>query len=237
MSNDHSGREESDKYCIAPDSVNQWLAGSPWRRLAVLGDNVKRGSGQLVPGYRRRSWAQRVAEHLRSQQPDLLVFNPGRRDMAITGVRAQHLASALGFGPDLAAMWCGGHEIFTQPFDADVIETEITRIVVALRRQRCEVVLVGPLDFTWSPHIPGELKSPMRRLLQLIAARVSEVALHHGTLHTNLMSLPAALDGSIFNHGSRYLNSRGHAIVTTEVLRCLATHLGNLLTAAGDSPA
>jgi hypothetical protein len=219
--------EENDQYCVARKVADQWLAGSPWRRLAVLGDNVTRSSGQWVPGYRRLSWAQRTVQHLMSQQPDLAVFNRGRRDMPIAEVRAQQLRPVLDFKPDLTAVWCGGHEIFSRSFDADAIEMEVKRIVVALHRQRCEVILVRPLDFTWSPHIPAELKSPMRQLLHLISARESEVALHHGALYANLVSHPAALDGSTFNHGSRYLNSRGHAIVATEVLRCLAARLGN----------
>jgi hypothetical protein len=217
MSNDSPAAEENQ--------ADQLLAGSPWQRLAVLGDNVRRGSGQPVPGYRRRTWAQLTAEHLLHHQPDLIVFNPGRRDMPMAEVRAQQLASALDFGPDLTAIWFGGHEIFSRSFDADVIETEITRIVVALRHQRSEVILVGPLDFAWSSHIPAELKSPMRQRLHILSCRANEVALHHGAVHVDLMSLPAALDRSNFNQGSRYLNSRGHAVVSAEVVRRLATLL------------
>lgn len=235
--NDHDcWAEKNDRHCVADDLADQWLAGAPWRRLAVLGDNVRRGSGQAVPGYRRRSWAQRVAKHLRRQQPDLVEFNPGRRHMPAADIRAQQLATALGFEPDITAMWCGGDEIFSQPFDADVIETEITRIVMALRRQRSEVIIVGPADFTWSTHIPEQLKSPMRQLLNIVSARANEVALHHGSLHVNLVSHPSALDGSIFNHESRYLNSRGHAIVAAEVIRRLAVHLGNCVDCGEDRP-
>jgi hypothetical protein len=219
--------EENDPYCATSDSAERWLSGSPWRRLAVLGDNAARGSGQPMPGYRRRPWARRLAEQLRSQQPDLLYLNHGRRDMVLAEVRTQQLGHALAFEPDLAAIWCGGNEIFSPSFDADAIETELTRIVVALRRLRCEVILVGPVDLTYSSHIPVKLKKPMRAMLYLISDRESEVALRLGALYANLASHPAALNGSIFNRESRYLNSRGHAIAATEVLRCLAVRLGN----------
>ncbi|HEX6471601.1 MAG TPA: SGNH/GDSL hydrolase family protein [Streptosporangiaceae bacterium] len=204
-----------------------WLKNAPWKRFVVLGDGHARGPSASIPRYGNLSWSRWVADQLKRQQAELLYLNLARRDALIPRVRATQLQHALTFRPDLAAVMCGGADPMRDSFCADAVETELTRIIVALRDIQCDVVIVGLLDFTRSGRIAPDLRGPLLERLRQLTERMEAVALRFGALHVDIAAHPAAPDPAMLGADGRQLNRRGHAVVAGEVARRLGRHLGN----------
>lgn len=222
-------REALDPHCLTVEQADAMLAGSPWTRFAVLGDSLAEGLGDEVPGYRDRSWADRVAAALERQRPaEFAYLNLGRRDLFTEQVRATQLQPALDFQPDLVLLVAGGSDIARRGFgEGEDVQADCDAIVAALRAAGAEVVTATIFDVTTSPLVPDERKAPLRRRLEDLAARIRAVAAAHGTLHADLAAHPAAGDRDIYSADLRHANRRGHAIAAAGVIRRLGERLGN----------
>src|SRR5215211_3749346 len=71
-------QEIADPHCLSDSDAADLLRGAPWRRFAVMGDSFAEGVGGPCPGYADVPWAERVAEALRANQPDLAYLNTGK---------------------------------------------------------------------------------------------------------------------------------------------------------------
>lgn len=219
--------ERNDPFCAAPEMAAHWLLGASWKRFMVLGDGLAQEVGETLPGYVNLPWPRRVAEQLERLQPGLIYLNLGKRDLSAAKVRAQQLKRALAFEPDLTAVSCGGVDILRRFFDADAVETELTRIVATLRSTNSDVIIIGAFDITHACHISEDAKNSLRERLHVLAERARSVALNLGAIHVNLTAHPVSINESVYAATGWSLNSRGHAIVATEIMRRLAVHLGN----------
>ncbi|MFH8559999.1 SGNH/GDSL hydrolase family protein [Streptomyces sp. NPDC017988] len=162
------------------------LEGAAWRRFIVLGDAGAKGRGSARGRSSPVSWADRVAETLRSARPDLAYLNLGRRGHSAAQVRAKQLAKALAFRCDLAAVVAGGHEALRDPFDVDATEAELHRIVGPLRDSGADVITLGWYSPSLLAPASREHTSGLRERLRLLAERTREVALQHGALHVDV---------------------------------------------------
>lgn len=217
--------EAADAYCLRSGEAEALLARAPWRRFVALGDSVAEGPGDPLTGYRKQPWLDRVAAALASQQPTLFYRNLGRRGLTAAEVRARQLESALALAPDLAVVAAGGNDILAQSYDADAIEAELERMVVALRGRGAAVLTVGLFDITRSDAIPNHMKAPLRTRLLLLAGLTRRVAERHGALHLDFTSHPASADAGIYSSDRIHLNSRGHAIAAAATVRSLGAYL------------
>lgn len=226
--------EAADRYCLPEREAVRLLAGAPWRRFVVLGDSIAEGVGDAIPGYRPLPWADRVTAVLRGQVPDLGYTNLGVRGQRAAQVGASQLEPALrlcadgtpGTFPSLSAVICGGNDMFDMLFDAERVEAELDRMVSALRAHG-DVITMGLLDITHSPHRPPGPVEPLRTRLRDLGELTARVAARHGALHVPASGYPAdALAGPrIYSADWIHLNSRGHALVATQTIRRLADHL------------
>ncbi|MDH6131841.1 lysophospholipase L1-like esterase [Kitasatospora sp. MAA4] len=225
--------ETTDPHCIADDDAARLLEGAPWRRLVVLGDSI--AEGRLVgpcPGYRTRSWPDRLAAALQTAQPKSAYLNLGRRDLVAAEIRSQQLGKALAFRPDLAAVVAGGNDMLRRSFDPDATEAELSRIIGPLRDAGADVITLGLYDVSQSPLVPEQHRAGLRQRLRQLSERTRALALRHGAIHVDLTNHPAGSDRGIYNADGRHANARGQAIAAAAVLRRLAEHL-NAARAAG----
>lgn len=219
--------ERNDPFCATPEQAENWLLGAPWKRFVVLGDGLAQETGEPLSGYADLPWPRRVAEQLERSQPGLVYLNLSKRNLSAARVRAQQLERALAFQPDLAAVSCGGVDIFRHFFDADAVETELTRIAATLRGINSDTIIIGLFDIAHACHVPEEAKNPIRERLQVLAERTRSVALSLGAFHVDLTAHVMSVEDSAYAKTGWRLNSRGHAIAATEIMRRLAVHLGN----------
>ncbi|MBK1785470.1 SGNH/GDSL hydrolase family protein [Prauserella sp. ASG 168] len=203
------------------------LSGSPWRRVAVLGDSVAEGVGDLVDGYPPRPWADRVVSVLRAHNPTLEYLNLGKRGLLAEEVSRFQLSPALAFRPDLAVVTCGGNDMLRRSYDPGAVDVVLTAMVRALRESGAAVVTLGLFDISASPVLAPEVADGLRRRLHELSHRTREVARRTGAWHVDLTSHPASAEASIYSADGIHVNGRGHAIAATQTLRLLAGHLAS----------
>jgi lysophospholipase L1-like esterase len=218
-------REWADPH-VANDEELGRLLGVGWERVVVLGDSIAAGVREPSPGYRDLSWSDRLAAGLALAWPGAVVHNLGLRDLTASEVRETQLEEALALGPDLAIVAAGGNDLLRREFDPDVVGEELSGILGPLRAAGADLLTFDLLDNTGTGLIPERFVAVLRdRLTQLAdATRAASTAV--GGWHAPLRSHPAASDGDIFARDGLHLNARGHAIVGTELARCLGAARG-----------
>ncbi|MGW7068707.1 SGNH/GDSL hydrolase family protein [Streptomyces sp. NPDC054855] len=216
--------ELQDPHLLTAEEVTAQLQGAPWTRYAAIGDSIVAGIREPVEGYADLSWADRVAAGLRRINPKLEYHNFGVRDLSAADIRASQLDPALDFEPDIAIVVAGGNDLLGKHFDTTAVEKEQVRIVSALRSRGCTVVTMGLFDNTWTPFVADKYKAIMKQRLQQFSDLTQAVTQRMGGLHVDLPVNPAGKE-PIFATDGLHLNTRGHAVVATEVIRTLGEHL------------
>jgi lysophospholipase L1-like esterase len=215
-------REGEDPYVAGDGALAALLAGVRWRRVVALGDSIVQGVRDAVPGYRNRSWVDRVGAALRLAEPAAEVHNLGWRDLTAAQVRAAQLGPALALAPDLALVVAGGNDLLRRGFDPGALHADLVSIVAPLRMAGAEVLTMDLWDITVSAHVAPRYRDVMRERLEDYVSVARAVAAEQDTIHVRLREHPAATDPSVFASDGLHLNARGHAIVAAEVVRALA---------------
>jgi hypothetical protein len=208
-----------------PDSPQPGLPPNvPWQRLAVIGDTFTAQTGSRGQARVRQSWADKVSAELRRRQPDLAYLNLSKQDFASSQVRVRQLQRLLAFSPDLAAICYGYDDAASDSFDIGRFESELVRILLALRHTDCTVLLIGIFDIT-DPHAPNARKTQLWQRIESICSRTSAVATRFGAIYVD-MAARVMRDGAVActDDGMR-LNSHGHEIIASETIRQLDDYL------------
>jgi GDSL-like Lipase/Acylhydrolase family len=212
MSRSPSDRSQPD---LPPDA--------PWQRFAVIGDTFtahtrSRGQTQV-----RQPWADTVSAELRRRQPNLAYLNLSKQNFASSQVRVGQLQRLLAFSPDLAAICYGYDDVVSDSFDIGRFESELVRILLALRHIDCTVLLIGIFDIT-GPHAPNARKTQLWQRIESICSRTPAVATRFGAIYVD-MAARIMRDGAACTDDGERLNSRGHEIIASETIRQLDNYL------------
>jgi lysophospholipase L1-like esterase len=213
--------ETQDPYCLTDADADAVLQGAPWRRFVVLGDSLAEGLGEPTPGYRSIPWADRTHEALLRQQPELAYLNLGLRDLLAGEIREQQVTPALEFTPDLAAVVCGGNDMFRSSFDPDKVEAEIEGIIAPLRESGAQVVTYCLMNITKAFPRLAFLEPKLDALNQ----RIRLVADRNQALLVDMWEHPACSDPGLFASDKVHSSMRGHAVLGSETIRRLGEHL------------
>jgi lysophospholipase L1-like esterase len=240
MSEDQQGPSEADDpyleaddpYLLPGKEADALLRDAPWIRFAAVGDSTAAGITEAFPGYATRSWFDRVDERLRIAQPSLVQLNLGRSRALAAQVRAEQLAAAVAFAPDLTVVLSGGNDILQRQFDPDATAGEIASVVSALVDAGSTVVMTGVFDITNSPYVPERYRQVMSERIAQLSAVIASIARQFDVLHAALGEHPAGTE-AIYSTDGLHLNARGQAILATEVMRCLGRQL---MPAGPDGP-
>lgn len=214
--------EAVDPYYLSAEQADELLAKAPWDRFLVMGDSLAEGLGEASPGYRFLPWPGRTREALARRRPGLAYLNIGLHDLLAVEVRERQLAPALEFQPDLAAVVCGGNDLFPPEFDPDGVEGEVDTIIGALRQQGATVFTYRLMNIVSA--YPVELEFLTPRLKEL-NDRVAAVAARHGALVVDMWDHPGCADRTMYSSDLLHASMRGHALLAGETIRRLGRHL------------
>ncbi|WP_408637749.1 SGNH/GDSL hydrolase family protein [Nocardia bovistercoris] len=222
MSDNTIHTEATDPMLLGPDAANELLAGAPWRRFAAVGDSLALGVGDPSPGYRDIGWSDRLAEILTGVRPDLEYLNTGKIGATVDQVLEHQLHPVLDFRPDLVHISCGGNDLF-QPGGLDRLPKRLDRLFEAVASTGALIFAFTIAD-VWNT----ERMAAMRRMREPMAALnaiVRELATRYDALLVEFWDHPLRLRPEIMSADLIHFTTGGHAVVTSEVVRALSTHV------------
>jgi hypothetical protein len=196
------------------------LPGAAWHRLVILGGAQTGLVTDPRHGRRGRCWPDRLVRRLREVRPQLAFANLGRRELTASKIRATQLAAALEFRPDLAVVAARAAAPAGAEPDIDGTETELARVVAALRAAGSTVVILSRPDAPAGRPVPAAAGA-------LFAERTRTLSVRFGTGYVDVPAMPAMPAGGTAVHGPDgcRLTVLGHALVAAELVRELNRHL------------
>src|SRR4029079_12349103 len=90
-----------------------------FRRYVALGDSTTEGMDDPRPDGTYRGWADRLAERLTQDNPNLLYANLAVRGRRTYQVREEQLGPALALEPDIATVVAGLNDLLHRRYDPD----------------------------------------------------------------------------------------------------------------------
>ncbi len=187
-----------------------------WKNYVAIGDSFTEGLNDPGPDGQFRGWADRLAELLTVQQPELRYANLAVRGKYLDQVVADQLPFALSSGADLVSFCAGGNDILKPGGDPDVIAECYERGVAQLRAAGSEVLIFTGFDTRPTPvlrHVRGRIAT-YNGHLRAIADR-------HDCLVVDIWSMRALQDPRAWSPDRLHLAPEGHrrvALRTAEVL-------------------
>jgi hypothetical protein len=214
--------EFDDPHCLASGAAEALLAGAPWRRLLVLGDSIAVHAGDPVPGFARRTWADRLAAALRPAA----YRNLGVAGARCAEIRADQLAAAVDFDPDLAILAAGANDAMRRSFAPAAVERDLAAMAAALTRSGALLVTFGCFDLGRSAAVPAGERAALSIRLRTLGRLTESVTRHHGGVHVDFADHPAQSDGGgVLSADQIHIDARGHAVVAASLVRALAAGL------------
>jgi lysophospholipase L1-like esterase len=223
VTEDHA-REMADPHCLSGEAASELLRGAPWRRFAVMGDSYAEGVGDPSLGYADVAWPQRVADALRSVQPQLEYLNTGQRGLRAAQVRQTQLDRVLAFEPDLVNVACGGNDLLCRTPDLDAAQAEMEAIYLALRGQGAHIFACTVVNvFDAFPELAG-----FRDLVAALNDRIRTVAERHGATLVEMWDHPVRASSTLLSSDGMHFAMHGHAVLAAEIIRGLAGSLARI---------
>ena len=177
-----------------------------YRRFVALGDSTTEGLMDPNPDGSFRGWADRLAERLAEDEPELRYANLAVRGKLARQVRAEQLDAAVALEPDLASVLSGLNDMLRRGVDVDAVVGQLDAMIGTLRAAGADV-----LAFTLPDPVPINpiAKSAAVHLRSLNAA-VRELAAQHGALLVDLEAHAVASDRRLWDRDRLHANPEGH---------------------------
>jgi lysophospholipase L1-like esterase len=191
-------------------------------RYVALGDSFTEGVGDPDPTRPNglRGWADRVAEVLATQSPDVGYANLAIRGRKLRQVVDEQVGSAIALGPDLVSIHAGGNGVLRPRVDLDSLASAYDEAIGHLVGSGAHVVMFTIFD-------PGGsgLYSALRGRMAIFNELVREISEDHGA---SLVDMWRMREGNIHHvmtelmDGDRmHLNAVGHQRIALAVLEAL----------------
>ena len=177
-----------------------------YRRYVALGDSTTEGLMDSNPDGSFRGWADRLAERLADDEPDLLYANLAVRGKLARQVRAEQLDAAVALEPDLASVLSGLNDMLRRNCRVGQVIEHLDAIVGTLRQAGADV-----LTFTLPDPVPINpiAKSAATRLRHLNAA-VRDITASYGAKLVDLEAHPVSSDRRLWHIDRLHANPLGH---------------------------
>src|SRR4051794_40727962 len=177
-----------------------------YRRFVAIGDSTTEGLMDLNPDGSLRGWADRLAERLADDEPDLLYANLAVRGKLARQVHEEQLDAAVALKPDVASVISGLNDMLRRDCRVEQVIEHLDTIVGTLRQAGADV-----LTFTLPDPVPINpiAKSAAVRLRHLNAA-VRDIAATHGAKLVDLEAHAVSSDRRLWHTDRLHANPLGH---------------------------
>jgi len=197
-----------------------------WTRYVALGDSLSEGLGDPIEGGRTRGWANILAAHLRTVEPDLQAHN-----LAVRGYLARHaiqhqLEVARALEPDLVSVFIGGNDVLLRrSFDPERFEGELTQLVEPFAERGVTIVLSTLPDLTaCSPLLPP-VRGALRRRIMPANDVIRRLSRTYGTVLLDAWADPRTRRHGMWSIDRIHPSADGHRLIAASVAELLGIPL------------
>ena len=188
-----------------------------YARYVALGDSTTEGMDDPRPDGTYRGWADRLAERLTQDNPDLLYANLAIRGRRISQVREEQLAPALALEPDIATVVAGLNDLLRKRYDPDETAGHLEAMLTALQRQGATVMTFTLPDL--ASVVP--LARIVRPRLHGYNAAIREIAGRTGAIVLDLAATPVTSDPRLWSVDRLHANTTGHTRIAAGFCQAL----------------
>jgi lysophospholipase L1-like esterase len=187
-------------------------------RYVALGDSTTEGMDDPRPDGTYRGWADRLAERLTQDNPNLLYANLAIRGRRTYQVREEQLAPALALQPDIATVVAGLNDLLRRRYDPQATAGHLEAMLSALQGQGATVMTFTLPDL--GSVVP--LARIVRPRLAAYNAAIREIAGRTGAIVLDLAATPVTSDPRLWSVDRLHANTVGHE----RIARGFASALG-----------
>jgi lysophospholipase L1-like esterase len=184
--------------------------------FVALGDSFTEGLNDPAPGGGFRGWADRLADLLAAEYPDLRYANLAVRGKLLRQVVADQVPAAVAMSPGLVSIAGGGNDILRPGADPDTLAELFDVAVARLRQDGCRVLMFTGFDPVGMPLL--------RRLRGRIAAynmHLRAIADARGCDLVDLWSMRFLRDMSAWSADRLHLSPESHRRVALRACEVL----------------
>lgn len=186
-------------------------------RYVALGDSQTEGVGDGDDLVGLRGWADRLAEHLAVDNPDLQYANLAVRGRRAGEVRAEQLGPALALRPDVATVVAGVNDLLRLRVEISTVVGHLEAMFAALTESGARVATVTFPDLTRV--IP--LARPVRSRILDINDRIRAAAARHGVVVAEIARHRSVADRRFWSEDRLHCNPLGHQLIASAVAHAL----------------
>jgi lysophospholipase L1-like esterase len=202
-------------------------------RYVALGDSTTEGLDDPYPDGTPRGWADRLAERLALQNPDLGYANLAIRGRKVPQIRAEQLEPALALEPDLASVVGGLNDILRPSVELELVCGDLDAMIGALRGAGAEVIAMTYPDPTTVISIAG---GRIRARVTAFNDRLRAIASDHGAVLIDL-DRDGIAHPALWSADRLHANSLGHERIAAAAAIALGLPPGEELPPLDDPPA
>ncbi len=182
-------------------------------RYVALGDSSTEGLDDPDGRGGYRGWADRLAEHVASQNADLAYANLAVRGRSAGEIAATQLAPALAMRPDLATVVAGMNDLLRANWSATRVAGHVGAMIHALAAQGATVITFTIPDVSRRMKL-GRALSTRTRDLNLA---IRDEAARANALLLDLASFELAHDPRMWAVDRLHGNPEGHARIAAQL--------------------
>jgi lysophospholipase L1-like esterase len=186
-------------------------------RYVALGDSTTEGLDDPRPDGGYRGWADRLAEHIATVNPELRYANLAVRGRRIPQVHAEQLGPALALEPDLATVVAGLNDLLHRRYDPDATAGHLEAMLGELRASGATVVTFTLPDL--SSVVP--LARIVRARLTAYNEAIRTAGQSSGAIVVDLAAIRVATDLRLWSPDRLHASSLGHERIAAALAQTL----------------
>jgi lysophospholipase L1-like esterase len=178
----------------------------PVRSLVALGDSFTEGVGDPWPDRSDcRGWADRLAEMMAAQDPDLRYANLAIRGKMLAQVLNEQVPAAAAMRPDLVTIAAGGNDLLRPRADPDLLAEPFNAAIEQLSAAGSRVLIFAGFNPSLFPLI-----RMIRRRAAIFNAHLRAIARQHDCLLVDLWTMRVLSDPRMWCEDRLHLSPEGH---------------------------
>ena len=194
------------------------LSARQGKVMVSVGDSFTEGMcDDVLPDGSFRGWADRVAERLAADDPELRYANLAVRGKLIGQIERDQVPLAATLDADLITLAGGLNDVLRPRCDIDVVEAKLRSCVAQLANHKATIVMFRPTDPRRRMRGSQRLIPNVERLMKL----VDGFAQAHGVVVVDLFSARVFDDPRLWAEDRLHLSPEGHRRVAEAVLQAL----------------